>query len=57
MMSRNLIEFETVGLEALSESRLLELINDYGVIKSGATEEVVNWLKGRYKFDPNCLTD
>ena len=57
MMSRNLTEFETTGLEALSESRLLELINDYGVIKSTATEEIVNWLKGRYKFDPNCLTD
>ena len=57
MMSRNLTEFETVGLEALPESRLLELINDYGVIKSAATEEVINWLKGRYKFDPHCLTD
>ena len=57
MLSRNLTEFETVGLEALSESRLLELINDYGVITSAATKEVINWLKGRYKFDPNCLTD
>ena len=53
----NLTEFETIGLEALSKSRLLELINDYGVIRSAATEEVVKWLKGLYKFDPNCLTD
>ncbi len=57
MLFRNLTEFETVGLEALPKSRLLELINDYGVIQSAATGEVVKWLKGDYKFDPSCLTD
>ena len=57
MLSSNLTEFETIGLEALSKSRLSELINDYGVIKSAATKQIVEWLKGRYKFDPSCLTD
>ncbi len=57
MLSRDSTDFKNVGLDAFSNSRLSELINEYSISKSNATQQVVNWLKGRYKFDPNCLTE
>ena len=57
MIMRDSSDFEKVGLDALSKSRLSELINEYSVSRSMATQQVVSWLKGRYRFDPNCLTE
>jgi len=57
MISRDLKEFEISGLDALSEARISELIEDYTTIDSIATSQIANRLRGQYKFDPNCLTD
>lgn len=50
--------FHTQGLLNISENKRKELINTYKSLKpSPYALEVIDWLEGKYKFDPSCLTD
>lgn len=49
--------FQEVGLEGLSEAQRNELAKHYEAFKGEQqAEEVLAWLAGEYRFDPDCLT-
>jgi len=45
------------GLSALSGARLAQMRARYTAFRSPYAQEIVDWLKGGYAFDPACLTD
>lgn len=45
------------GLSALSGARLAQMRARYAAFRSPYAQEIVDWLKGGYAFDPACLTD
>ena len=50
--------FQDAGLQRISDARRDELIAKYSQHKGNAcTQELVEWLRGDYAFDPACLTD
>ncbi|MCZ6634796.1 MAG: beta-N-acetylglucosaminidase domain-containing protein [bacterium] len=49
--------FQDRGLEGIDEKRKGELVEKYESLPSPYSEEIVDWLKGAYEFDPDCLTD
>jgi len=50
-------EFQVVGLDGMSESDREGLARVYEDYAHPAAAEVVDWLRGGYRFDPDCLTD
>jgi len=56
MLSRDMLDFEYLGLEGLGELRRRQLAIEYSRLPGGAALEVAGWLRGEYKFDPACLT-
>jgi hyaluronoglucosaminidase len=50
-------DFETLGLTGMGERRCDELARVYSRFSGQAAAEVVDWLRGEYTFDPDCLTD
>jgi len=48
--------FQDRGLNQLSTDLKQELIKKYDTFDSPYAHEVVQWLKGEYLFDPECLT-
>lgn len=49
--------FQDEGLEQLSVVRKSELIDRYQPFATPYSQEIVDWLQGKYPFDPACLTD
>jgi hyaluronoglucosaminidase len=49
--------FQDQGLDLLSMARKNELIDRYTPFQTPCSEELVDWLQGKYPFDPACLTD
>ena len=49
--------FQDRGLERLSVARKNELIDRYEPFQTPHSQEIVDWLQGKYPFDPACLTD
>lgn len=49
--------FEKVGLSNLSVLQKEKLRNNYKDIGALWSEEIVDWLDGKFVFDPACLTD
>jgi hyaluronoglucosaminidase len=49
--------FQDEGLERLSAARKNELIDRYQPFQTAYSQELVDWLQGKYPFDPACLTD
>jgi hyaluronoglucosaminidase len=49
--------FQDQGLEGLSVARKNELIDRYEPFQTVYSQEIVDWLQGKYPFDPACLTD
>jgi hyaluronoglucosaminidase len=49
--------FQDRGLERLSVVRKNELIDRYEPFQTPHSQEIVDWLQGKYPFDPACLTD
>ncbi len=48
--------FQVGGLSSLSDSQIAEKLSRYSVIEHPMAAEVVDWLNGGYRFDPECLT-
>jgi hyaluronoglucosaminidase len=48
--------FEHDGLFGLGEERCRQLASEYGDLPGAAAQEVAQWLRGEYAFDPACLT-
>ncbi len=53
---RDTSRFQDRGLSMLGAEELRELKRRYRQLSHPAAAEVVNWLEGRYRFDPACLT-
>jgi hyaluronoglucosaminidase len=49
--------FQDQGLDGLSAERKQELIDRYQFFQTPYSQEIVDWLYGKYPFDPACLTD
>ncbi len=49
--------FQDEGLDRLSMARKNESIERYQPFQTPYTQELVDWLQGKYPFDPACLTD
>ncbi len=46
------------GLDGIDESRQRTLLEKYSALPdSGFRRELIDWLQGKYAFDPACLTD
>lgn len=50
-------DFEVLGLTGMGEKRCRELGDLYSSFSGQAAAEVADWLRGLYRFDPDCLTD
>jgi len=48
--------FERAGLSGLGEQRCKVLAAEYAQLSGPAAAEVAQWLRGEYRFDPDCLT-
>lgn len=48
--------FQDQGLDGLNEDQNRALIEKYGAFQSPFAEEIVDWLREGYAFDPSCLT-
>ncbi|MCM1985391.1 beta-N-acetylglucosaminidase domain-containing protein [Lyngbya confervoides] len=57
LLIRDAKQFAESGLEGLSESERQSLIQDYSNCQDPMAQEVVDWLQGKYAFDPACLTE
>jgi hyaluronoglucosaminidase len=49
--------FQDEGLDFLSVERKNFLIDRYTGLQTPQSQELVDWLKGEYPFDPACLTE
>jgi hypothetical protein len=56
LLSRDQARFQYEGLGKLDQQQREVLIAEYSECDDDAAREVVDWLKGRYAFDPDCLT-
>jgi hyaluronoglucosaminidase len=50
-------KFHDEGLEKLSPTQKEQLIQRYEAFQTPYAQELVDWLKGEYPFDPACLTE
>ena len=48
--------FQTLGLDKLSQTKRKQLIQTYSDFASPYAEEIIGWLSDKYAFDPACLT-
>lgn len=48
--------FQAKGLDALDAASKEQLLRKYGNFRHPMAEEVRDWLRGEYAFDPACLT-
>jgi hyaluronoglucosaminidase len=49
--------FQEEGLDVLSVERRDLLIDRYTNFQTAQSQELIDWLRGEYPFDPACLTD
>lgn len=54
--------FQQRGLTSLSQQQRQDKVNIYRTLQSTSdnnhySQEVIDWLEGKYQFDPHCLTD
>tara|TARA_A100001037_G_scaffold276095_1_gene275117 strand:+ start:1345 stop:2412 length:1068 start_codon:yes stop_codon:yes gene_type:complete len=49
--------FENGGLDGIAKEPRAALIEKYGSYDSPFADEIVDWLRGGYAFDPACLTE
>ncbi|MCI5149087.1 MAG: hyaluronidase [Candidatus Electrothrix sp. MAN1_4] len=47
----------TQGLDHINPVQKKKLIQQYGCVASPYAQEIIDWLNGKYAFDPACLTD
>ena len=57
LLSRDAVLFQEQGLNAINEELRDQLIDQYRGFDHPITKELIEWLRGGYEFDPNCLTD
>jgi hypothetical protein len=55
-LQEDLPYFQDKGLEQLSPATTAQLIQKYAAFHTPYAQEIVDWLKGEYPFDPACLT-
>jgi hyaluronoglucosaminidase len=55
-LGQDLAIFEQRGLAALDAAERAQLIDRYAGFEHPAAREIVDWLAGKYRFDPACLT-
>jgi len=56
LLSRDCTRFQYEGLGKLDQYEREILVAEYSACDDPAAREVVDWLNGRYAFDPDCLT-
>jgi hyaluronoglucosaminidase len=56
-LARDAREFETLGLSGMGADRCSQLAEEYALLPGPAAAEIAGWLRGEYRFDPDCLTD
>jgi len=52
----DLPQMRDVGLEQMNETSRLALVSTYSRFAEPCALDVLDWLKGHYRFDPQCLT-
>jgi hyaluronoglucosaminidase len=53
----DIVALQDEGLDLLSAERKDLLIDRYAGLQTPQSQELVDWLKGEYPFDPACLTE
>jgi hyaluronoglucosaminidase len=57
LMIRDAQQFAVVGLDGMNKEDCVTLARQYSQCHDPMAIEIVDWLNGKYAFDPNCLTD
>lgn len=57
LLIRDAQRFALVGLDGIAEADRADILRQYSQWKDPMAIEIVDWLNGKYAFDPNCLTD
>ena len=57
LLAKDQQTFQSAGLSGMGEQRCRELASRYSALPGPAAQEVAQWLRGEYVFDPACLTD
>lgn len=57
LLRRDMVRFQTLGLDALDVAERDRLVGEYRMIGHPAAMEIVGWLREQYRFDPECLND
>ncbi len=55
-LSRDMTRFQDQGLAAMDKQQIKTLLDCYNGFDQPAAREVAAWLRGEYRFDPDCLT-
>ena len=53
----NLPVLQDQGLDSIGEDQKWAMTQEYSRIQSPFAKEIIEWLQGRYAFDPACLTE
>ena len=56
-LAEDIAMFQDEGLDSLSVEKMAWLIDRYSGFHSPQSQELVDWLQGKYPFDPACLTE
>ncbi len=56
-LAEDVMAFQDEGLDLLSTEQKDWLIDRYTSFQTPHSQEIVDWLQGKYPFDPACLTD
>jgi hypothetical protein len=57
LLKRDMTIFQRQGLDGLSENAKQRYIAEYAGVLHPVAEEICDWLREGYRFDPACLTD
>jgi hyaluronoglucosaminidase len=55
-LDQDMATFEQRGLAGIDAAERAQLIDRYSGFEHPAAREVADWLAGKYRFDPDCLT-
>lgn len=55
-LASDISTFQDQGLEQITDQQKEDLIKRYQQIQQPEAQEVVQWLRGEFEFDPACLT-
>jgi hypothetical protein len=57
LLQRDMSQFQLKGLDGMTDVEKQRYIDEYAAVSHAVADEVCDWLREGYCFDPACLTD